>query len=701
MKKIFFLLISVLVSWQAAAQSIIGQIVDEDKEPIPGVNLYLKNDLLNGTISSATGNFELKSASLEDTLIASFMGYQKLEIPLSNNNSPLFIILKSGKEEMKEIVIEGQRLVAEGFDQQKINKMDIYKNPAAKADPLLAVNTLPAATNLDESASVRLRGGLPQETAIFFDGVPVYDAIRYGQLNGIGTFSIFNTAIVNEVRVFPGAAPLEYGSNTSGLVAISSENQLQTDSYTDVLLSMASIGVNHRRKINENTGFRFFSNYQPSAILTGLNSEALQNLKSFNSFDAGLQLVAATNNNWQMKLFNYTNDEGYTFELKEAGEKNKVRQEKLRNFTIFNMSKTVNNTKISLNQGFSFSNQQFNYKRSAVEVGRQSSFSSVSVHRIGKNSEWKAGLNLDLQFQNFSSLSYEVNYATSENDPMVSIEESSGLNRLELYIYRKRNFGDRFMVGSGLSINQRGKLGSNIMANYKISDNHSIRLTESTARRKFMADQYIYFDYEIKADNLALEYIFQNKNQETSVSGYWFRKEYGGDEVKATGLELYQQISFSAIEFNWSFSMLNYYEGIQQHAALKDELVDLDYFFRAAANWTIFAGLELGMNAIYRQGGAYFPVINSRFDRQYQTYEPIMDPSTARLSDYFTFNLNLSKTFALYNRWPLIAFVSLNNVLNHENVSGYQYNFNYKLRNKQLFSQRVFYAGVNIVFGND
>lgn len=701
MKKLLFLLLLLPVFIQAVSQTITGKIVDEDKTPIPGVNIYLKNDLLNGTISSANGDFEIKPTNPKDTLVASFMGYQKSEVPLATINEPLLIVLKASKEEMKAIVIKGERLVAEGFDQQKIDKMDIYQNPAAKADPLLAVNTLPVATNLDESASIRIRGGLPQETAIFFDGVPIYDAIRYGELNGIGTFSIFNTAIVDEVRVFPGAAPLEYGSNTSGLVAIGSENQLQKESYTDVLLSMASLGVNHRRKINEHSGIRFFSNYQPSALLTGINQEALQNLKSFNSIDAGLQLVAATDDNWEMKLFNYTNDEGYTFNVQEVGEANNVLQDKIRNFTIFNLSKTVNKTKFLYNQGLSFSNQQFQYKRSTTEIDRQSSFSSISVHQTREKSEWKAGLNLDLQFQNFSSLNYEVSYATSENDPMIAINDRSELNNLELYVYRKRYFGEKLQIGSGLSINQRGKLGSNIMMNYKFNNTHSLRLTESTARRKFMADRFIAFNYEIKADNLALEYIFKSENQEISASGYWYRKEYGGDEVKAAGLELYQQLSLPAIDINWSFSMLNYYEGIQQYELLKNELIDLDYFFRASANWTIINGLQLGMNTIYRQGGAYLPVISARFDEQYNAYEPMMAPNATRLSDYFIINLSVSKTFALFNRWPLIAFISVNNVLNHENISGYQYNFNYESRNRQLFSKRVFYAGVNIVFGND
>jgi len=44
--------------------------------------------------------------------------------------------------------------------------VEIYLNPSSKADPLLAVNSLPSATTLDESANISFRGRSPAETGI-------------------------------------------------------------------------------------------------------------------------------------------------------------------------------------------------------------------------------------------------------------------------------------------------------------------------------------------------------------------------------------------------------------------------------------------------------------------------------------------------------------------------------------------------------
>lgn len=683
------------------SQSVTGKVMDQDHDPLPGVNIFLKNDLLTGTTTDAQGHFELKVNNPGDTIVLSFIGYQKQTLPIMDIDQPLIIQMKSSKTAMNEIIIHDQRLVAEGFDQLKISKMDIYNNPAAKADPLLAINTIPSATNLDESANVRLRGGLPQETAIFFDGVPVYDAIRYGQLNGIGTFSIFNTAIIDEVRVFPGAAPLEYGSNTSGLVAISSEDDLVNSSYTDFLLSLASIGVNHRSCLSENSGIRLFANYQPSNLLINLNQEALQNLKNFSSADVGLHLTKAFEDNWQMKFFNYSNVEGYDFKLEEAGSENIVSQNKRRNLTTFNLSKILGNVRFNFNQGLSFSKQSFGYKRSDTKINRQNSFSSLNVHQVRKKSEWKAGINLDLQAQQYSAFNYQVPFATGPEHPMVAIEEESTLNQVELFIYRKRNFGENFKIGSGISINQSGKIGTNLMLSYKINAHHQLRFTESSARRRFLADQFINFNYEIRSDNFALEYIFEKSGHELSFSGYWHRKEYAGDEVKVSGLEIYHQMDLNRFNLNWSFSFLNYLEGIQQYQNLQSELVDLDYFFRSAMNWKITSSLQLGLNTIYRQGGMYFPILTGVFNPEWQVYEPIQSQHPDRLEDYFIIDINLSNRFLLLDRWPMIAFVSVSNVLNTKNTRDYQYDQTYQNPEPVLFGQRVFYAGFNLALSSN
>jgi hypothetical protein len=128
----------------------------------------------------------------------------------------LNVKLSAATTKLDEVEIKSERLIAADFTVRKMSKLAIYTNPSSKADPLLAVNTLPSSTTLDESPNISIRGSSPAETGIFFNNVPIYDAVRYAQINGLGTFSVFNTALINQVQVYPGNPPLEFGNTTSG-----------------------------------------------------------------------------------------------------------------------------------------------------------------------------------------------------------------------------------------------------------------------------------------------------------------------------------------------------------------------------------------------------------------------------------------------------------------------------------------------------
>ncbi|MFO0265762.1 MAG: carboxypeptidase-like regulatory domain-containing protein, partial [Cyclobacteriaceae bacterium] len=169
-----------------------GTITDaETRERLPGANIRLQADWRTGTSTDSLGHFIIK-AQAGDTLVASFIGYKESAFII--RECEIVILLEPYAQLTGEVVVKAERLIAEEFRTMKADKLDIYTNPTAKADPLLAVNTMPAATTLDESANISLRGSTAQETGIFLNNVPIYDGIRYGQLNGIGTFSIFNTA---------------------------------------------------------------------------------------------------------------------------------------------------------------------------------------------------------------------------------------------------------------------------------------------------------------------------------------------------------------------------------------------------------------------------------------------------------------------------------------------------------------------------
>src|SRR5699024_9655190 len=68
---------------QAQDLMVKGTVVEvETEEPLPGVNILVKGTTI-GVSTDASGNFELAAPSLKDTLVATYIGYQRQEVPIN------------------------------------------------------------------------------------------------------------------------------------------------------------------------------------------------------------------------------------------------------------------------------------------------------------------------------------------------------------------------------------------------------------------------------------------------------------------------------------------------------------------------------------------------------------------------------------------------------------------------------------------
>src|SRR5699024_644691 len=81
-----FLILMVLPDLNAQNIQVTGKVFDEQtNEALPGVNIMVEGTTV-GTSSGAEGEFKLSVPASNDTLIFSFIGYQRREIPLDGRN---------------------------------------------------------------------------------------------------------------------------------------------------------------------------------------------------------------------------------------------------------------------------------------------------------------------------------------------------------------------------------------------------------------------------------------------------------------------------------------------------------------------------------------------------------------------------------------------------------------------------------------
>jgi TonB-linked SusC/RagA family outer membrane protein len=89
---------------------VTGVVIDEDtNEPLPGVNIYIKGTTI-GTITDASGKYEIEVPNENAILAFKYIGYQTQEIPVAGN-AEINVNLGFEAEYLDEIVVIGYGIV--------------------------------------------------------------------------------------------------------------------------------------------------------------------------------------------------------------------------------------------------------------------------------------------------------------------------------------------------------------------------------------------------------------------------------------------------------------------------------------------------------------------------------------------------------------------------------------------------------------
>lgn len=211
--------------------SIEGLVTDaETGELIPGVNIVIKGTNI-GTSTDTEGTFQLTVPSLNDTLVVSFIGYQMLEVPISNRTE-INIELHS------EIFVGDEMIVVGYGTQRKINQTGavssvnfdekITNRPITDASQAL-VGQVPglwvsqtSGQPGQDSALLRVRGWGTMNDAnpmVIIDGVE-------GSMNQVNPNDIESVSVLRDA-----ASAAIYGSRAAnGVVLITTKSGAQTES---------------------------------------------------------------------------------------------------------------------------------------------------------------------------------------------------------------------------------------------------------------------------------------------------------------------------------------------------------------------------------------------------------------------------------------------------------------------------------------
>jgi TonB-dependent starch-binding outer membrane protein SusC len=205
--------------------TVSGQVLDEAKAPLPGVNIVIKGTT-NGTTTDADGKYSVKVAGGNAILIFSFIGYVTQEVAVGNQNV-INISLVSDVSTLNEIVVVGYGEQKRGSVTGAVSSVN-SKEISALAVPSVAAalqGRVPGVLVTNNggpgtSAIVRIRGiGSITQNADPLYVVDGFPATNFN-MNSIDTKDIESVEILKDA-----AATAIYGSRAAnGVVLITTKN---------------------------------------------------------------------------------------------------------------------------------------------------------------------------------------------------------------------------------------------------------------------------------------------------------------------------------------------------------------------------------------------------------------------------------------------------------------------------------------------
>jgi TonB-linked SusC/RagA family outer membrane protein len=230
--RLWLLAFGLLTRVYAQEPAIKGKIIDEAGGALPGVNVTVKGTQ-KGAVSDGDGRYQLNGVPAGATIVFSFIGYLKQEVPV-NNRTVIDVTLQADVKALNEVVVVGygtQRKIETTGSIASVKATDLVQTPVANVAQGLQARVSGIQINQNSGApggnvSVRIRGtnsiNGASEPLYVVDGIQISNG---GGINDVSPLSTINPNDIESVEVLKDAsASAIYGARAAnGVVLITTK----------------------------------------------------------------------------------------------------------------------------------------------------------------------------------------------------------------------------------------------------------------------------------------------------------------------------------------------------------------------------------------------------------------------------------------------------------------------------------------------
>lgn len=673
-KVIVVLLISLLSQQLISQTTIHGTVVDVNKKPIKGANIYLEGTY-DGSSSNDNGSFSFETEAVgNQILVISFLAYEtKKMVGDLTSFKNVKVILQDDVNTLDAVVLSAGTFSAGDNSKVSVLKpLDIVTTASALGDFVGALQTLPGTTTVAEDGRLFVRGGEAEETQIFIDGIRVFTPYT-PTTNNAPTRGRYSPFLFDGISFSTGGYSAEYGQALSSILLLNTINEPGQEK-TDVGIMSVGGALGNTKKW-KNSSLSVNASYINLAPYIGIFPDRNDWKKPYEAL-SGETVFRHKTANGLFKLYSAFDSTNFSLTQEDINHVNGMDFKLKNNNLYFNSSyKGMLNDVWNINSGLSYTRGKTNLNIIDNKIADiEHSFHAKLKLKRRFSSRFKLNLGIEYFSTNFnelfeSSSISKLNYGFNNNIAAAFAESDVFFSKkLALKVGVRAEYS---ILLNALSLAPRLSLA------YQIAPNSQVSLAYGDFYQN-PTNAILKYNQALKAQQTThyiLNYQYNNNGKVFRAEGYY--KNYNNLVKYDTG-----EVSFGS---NYKSQGYGFAKGIDLFFRDNKSIKNIDYwlsysFLDTKRNYKNFnTDLQpsfVNKHNISLVGKYWIDKLKSQVGMSYsfasgRTYT---NPNETGMLNTKTKPYNsLSVNWAYLISQQKILYFSINNVLGIKNVNGYQY----------------------------
>ena len=717
---------------------ITGRVIDKSNQlPVGDVAVaVIKNgQILYGTETYENGFFTITDVEVGlYSLRINQIGYKTViyDNVVVNTGAPANVLIELELISTEEIVVEEDRFVMPGDLVNSFKKLqyeEIRRTPGGFEDIGRVVQTLPGVSFVNDGRNdLIVRGGSPTENLFLVDNSQIPNINHFGSQGATGgPVSIINLEVIREVDFLTGGFSARYGDKLSSVLEVKLREGSRDRFLTDINLSATGFGAVIEGPIGSEKKGSWFLSARKSYLDFIFKASGFGFIPEYSAaqfkvvydFDEKNSLTVNGVGNLDKVTFNNDEEENRQdneniLKNNQSGYFNSYEWRTIlskRSFALFNLGR--NFTKFDYSGRDALFNEIFTNKSNEGETALKAEYFLTP----GPNTQIQTGGSFkfvkftnDIYQQQDTSFIIDPETGMGYILPEINIDENTTTNKAYLFAQISQNIYKGIKLNLGLRydyfeyLNDKNYIAPRASVLFPVNKKFNFSLAYGIF---YQSPAYVWLTAnpqnrnlkDIRADHYVagLEYFVSDDVRMTFEAYYKDYSDYpvsttrpylilgnnGGNFEKtdefgleplvssgtgyAKGIEFFLQKAltdnfYGLINFSLFDVKYKALDGIERQSTFNNQ-----YLFTISGGYK-FAKVYEAAAKFRLAGGRPFTPINPADGSQL-----VSEYNSDRLPDYNRLDIRLDRKFN-FDKWTLVAYFDIQNVLNQKNVTNYEWN---------------------------